>query len=149
QTAMWVGTLSNLSYDLQGLDFEVGFVPFPSYPGREFGTNPVSVSCAVVSAGSGYPEASWAWLNFLSSNLGGTSSDLPANIAAIEEAPVWISQTPERQTVIREALQQGWYGWVKYDFTPIAQAIQKSVQSGQRLADLLPANLSLLALERD
>ncbi len=61
----------------------------------------------------------------------------------------WVSQTPERQTAIREALQQGWYGWVKYDFSSLAQAIQQSIQSGQGLASLLPANLSLLALERD
>ncbi len=149
QAAMWVGTLAGYSYDLQGLDFEVGFVPFPSSSSSEFGSNPVSVACAVVSAGTRYPEAGWTWLNFLSRNLGGTSSDLPANLAAIEDSSQWVSQTPERQAAIREALQGGWYGWVKYDFTPIAQAFQTSIQSGQRLADLFPANFSLLALERD
>ena len=149
QAAMWVGTLSGFSYDLQGLDFEVGFVPFPTSSRSEFGSNPVSVSCAMVSAGTGYLEASWTWLNFLSHNSVGISSGFPANLAAIEDSPEWVSQTPERQTAIRGALQGGWYGWVKYDFTPIAQAFQKSIQSGQRLADLLPTNLSLLALERD
>jgi ABC-type glycerol-3-phosphate transport system substrate-binding protein len=146
QAAMWVGTLSGFSYDLQGLDFEVGFVPFPTSSRSEFGSNPVSVSCAMVSAGTGYLEASWTWLNFLSHNSVGISSGFPANLAAIEDSPEWVSQTPERQTAIRGALQGGWYGWVKYDFTPIAQAFQKSIQSGQRLADLLPTNLSLLAL---
>ncbi len=149
QAAMWVGTISGFSYDLQGLGFEVGFVPFPSSSSSEFGSNPVSVSCAVVSAGTGYPEASWVWLNFLSRNSAGISSGFPANLAAIEDSSEWVSQTPEKQTAIREALQGGWYGWVKCDFTPIAQAFQKSIQSGQRLADLLPTNLSLLALERD
>jgi ABC-type glycerol-3-phosphate transport system substrate-binding protein len=149
QTAMWLGTISGFSYDLQGLDFEVGFVPFPTSSSIEIGSNPVSVSCAVVSAGTGYPEASWTWLNFLSRNSVGISSGFPANLAAIEDSSEWVNQTPERQTAIREALQGGWYGWVKYDFTPIAQAFQTSVQSGQRLADLLPTNLSLLALERD
>jgi multiple sugar transport system substrate-binding protein len=149
QAAMWVGTLSGFSYDLQGLDFEVGFVPFPTSSRSEFGSNPVSVSCAVVSSGTGYPEASWTWLNFLSRNSVGISSGFPANLAAIEDSPEWVSQTLERQTAIRESLQGGWYGWVKYDFTPIAQAFQKSIQSGQRLADLLPTNLSLLVLERD
>ncbi len=85
QAAMWVGTISGFSYDLQGLDFEVGFVPFPSSSSSEFGSNPVSVSCAVVSAGTGYPEASWVWLNFLSRNSAGISSGFPANLAAIEE----------------------------------------------------------------
>ena len=149
QAAMWVGTLSGFSYDLQGLDFEVGFVPFPSSSSIEFGSNPVSVSCAVVSAGTGYPEASWTWLNFLSRNSVGISSGFSANLAAIEDSSEWVSQSQERQTAIREALQGGWYGWVKYDFTPITQAFQKSIQSGQRLTDLLPTNLSLVDLERD
>ncbi|PKO05322.1 MAG: hypothetical protein CVU41_11840 [Chloroflexi bacterium HGW-Chloroflexi-3] len=149
QAAMWVGTLSGFSYDLQGLDFETGIVPFPSLTGNAFGSDPVSVSCAVVSAGTGYPEASWTWLNFLSRNSVGISSGFPANLTAIEDSPEWVSQTPERQTAILEALQRGWYGWVKYDFTPIAQAFQKSIQSGQRLVELLPSNLSLQALERE
>jgi len=148
QTAMWAGTLSSVFDYLKRTDFEIGFVPFPAERSRESGTTPMNINCAVVSAGSSYPTESWTWLNFLAaSNMNLGNADLPAKIDQLPKNLNWQSLTSDQQSAIIQTLEQGWYGWINHDFSPLRKAFQQSIQSGQDLVDLLPQDLDLKTYE--
>lgn len=148
QAAMWAGSLTNLTLDYPGLDYEIGVLPFPVEGDNPTGSNPVSVSCVVISAGTTHQQESWAWLNFLSRNGSAVFDGIPANRVAMENNSTWQSLPAEVQAALSAALENGWYGWVKYDFSQVSKVFSTAIESGNNLAGLLPANFSLADMER-
>ena len=138
QAALWIGTLSSLTNDLQGVDFSVGMAPFPTIAGTQ-ASNPGDVSCAVISAGTRSPAASFAWIEFLSQQapLDQISFSAPARMALADSSGYWQQLKPESVPVVKAALEHGWYGWAKPDVAAVAAAIRSASQSGGSLTGAL------------
>lgn len=148
QAAMWLGTLSSFAFDYQGLGFDVGVAPFPADPQAAASTS-MNVSCAVISAGTQNPAASYAWLTYISQNpppdLG--SYFAPASTAAAEAQGYWEQLVPETAESVRYTLEQGWYGWVMKDFSPIGEALATATTTEQNLETLLATAITKVSMQ--
>ncbi len=143
QVALWMGGLLSQEVNGQGADFSTGVAPFPlGAEGDQ--TTIVSPTCAVISAGTRQPAASWAWLSYLSQNLLPPSGSyaLPADRQATETGETWQSLPAESVAAVRYGLEHGWYGWINSDFSPVKAAIDQAILTGADLAGLLPQGLS-------
>jgi ABC-type glycerol-3-phosphate transport system substrate-binding protein len=146
QAAMWLGTLSSLITNWQGLDFKVGVAPFPADSQTQAST-PIGVTCAVISAGSAQPSASWAWLDFLSRNLPSDGTYFSPVRTDTTDAGGFLKQlSPQANEVAHYAMEHGWYGWVKPDYSVIEDALQAPITTGKQIA-ALPEDLTPIAEE--
>jgi ABC-type glycerol-3-phosphate transport system substrate-binding protein len=144
QAALWPGLFSSSSSIGQPANTSTGVVPYPTDAATPAG-NPVNPGCAVISAGSAQPAASWAWLQYLSQNPV-TPFGVPAHRAAADQTKIRDTLAPETATALRYALEHAWYDWIHNDYSTVDQAIQTAIETGEDLAGLLPADISAASL---
>ncbi len=149
RAAMWLGTLSSMTLDYQGLGFEVGAAPFPAEAQNQASTT-MQVSCAVITAGTRNPTASYSWLTFLSNNPPRDYQYFaPAHIVATETSGYWGSINPETAITVRYALEHGWYRWVQQDFSPLGEALNNAITSELSLESLLAEAISTVLVQAE
>ena len=134
--AMWAGSLI---YPVPGKDVgttyaisEYGFAPFPvAADGSNSNTTPLVTRCAVISANSLHPAATWAWINFLSrqwlvqdpTKLNALAQ-MPARRSVAEAGGFWTNLPAKAEPAVRYGLTHGCYLGV---FLPIEQAIDTAL----------------------
>jgi ABC-type glycerol-3-phosphate transport system substrate-binding protein len=160
--AMWVGNLGQVmpgassgfspSSPLSGLALSrYSFAPFPGgLDGQASKTSPVYSSCAVISAGSRYPRASWTWINFLShqrlvenQGLGEQLLRIPGRQSVTDSSGFWEVLGKDSQAAVRFALDHAWPGYRRYSqrISGVHDALVQSISNNTDLASTLTSRL--------
>jgi len=157
---MWAGNLASaVPGDPAGSSWAIdqyGFAPFPvAVDGANSKTTPLYAQCAVVSASSAHPAATWAWISFLSrqwlvkdKTFMGEVAQMPARLSVADQAGFWTSLPTQAEPAVRFGLEHGDYlGLYQTAEQAVGKALEKSISDQVDLTtSLIEAKTVLEAL---
>ncbi|MCA9998317.1 MAG: carbohydrate ABC transporter substrate-binding protein, partial [Anaerolineales bacterium] len=139
QAAMWTdwqGFQNGRQFSL-GSEADIQMLPFPAIDNFT-NTTPVSILlCGGISAGTTNPQASWEWLQFLSTHLNHDEyGRIPARQSLAESSLLWQPQI-QPDTPLGYALRHAYYAPVMFDKTAADTLITQVIVGELTVEELL------------
>lgn len=109
KVALWDSTTFYGSTDSTTFPFKVGTISYPANIGRALQYMGTTAEGYVISSGTAYPQAAWAWIEFLSrqatTNTSADPNMIPARASLAQANNFWESKSEQQTAVIRWSLE--------------------------------------------